>query len=231
MTCYPFHIDAYMKAAYHLTWDEDIAYRRLLDLYYTTGKPLRLDRRDLYRRVRATTRKQKAAVDRVLEEFFVQTPDGWRQPRCDRELEAARLRRERAEQAAKARWSQNKETDALRPEGKPTPAEPAPGAKVAAKKPRKPETPVPPDFWPDETGCEIAAKHGVDLARESARFISYHQSKDSRMRDWQAAWRGWCMRAQAFSYPARAAQRGTSRHSGFDALDYRAGINTDGTFA
>ena len=40
MNYYPFHIGDYLSATRHLSWEEDAAYRRLLDTYYTTEKPV-----------------------------------------------------------------------------------------------------------------------------------------------------------------------------------------------
>ena len=40
MNFYPFHIGDYASATRHLTWIEDAAYRRLLDVYYVKEGPL-----------------------------------------------------------------------------------------------------------------------------------------------------------------------------------------------
>lgn len=94
MNYYPFHIGDYLSATRHLSWDEDAAYRRLLDTYYTTEKPLPLDLRAVCRLVVASTEEQRHAVQVVLEEFFVQTPDGWVNSRADEEIKAAREKSE-----------------------------------------------------------------------------------------------------------------------------------------
>lgn len=86
MNYFPFHIGDYASATRHLSWDEDMAYRRLLDWYYTDEKPLILDIGKICRKVIATTESQKQAVQSVLEEFFVQTDEGWRHLRADEEL-------------------------------------------------------------------------------------------------------------------------------------------------
>lgn len=76
----------YQRDTMHLGWYEDLAYRRLIDLYNVTGKPLRNDRAYLLRAVRATEPEQQQAVDTVLTEFFELRPDGWHQVRCDAEV-------------------------------------------------------------------------------------------------------------------------------------------------
>lgn len=78
MNYYPFHIGDYVSKTRHLSWDEDAAYRRLLDAYYTLEKPLPSDLRAVCRLVLATSDAQREAVKVVLEEFFEPTADGWR---------------------------------------------------------------------------------------------------------------------------------------------------------
>lgn len=69
-----------------MSWEEDAAFRRLLDTYYTTEKPLPVDLRAVCRLVLATTDSQREAVRVVLDEFFVATPVGWSNRRADAEI-------------------------------------------------------------------------------------------------------------------------------------------------
>jgi len=104
MYYYQHHIGDYAAATRHLSWLEDAAYRRLLELYYRQEKPLGNDLKRLCRDLRATTRDQKAAVQIVLDEFFTLTEEGWRHSRCDAELERMALRSVQARASAGARW-------------------------------------------------------------------------------------------------------------------------------
>lgn len=104
MNYYAFHLGDYSSATAHLTWEEDLAYRRLMDAYYREESPLPLERRTVHRLVRAFTDQQREAVDSVLDEFFDETPDGWRHYRCDAEIDAVSGKREKASKSAKARW-------------------------------------------------------------------------------------------------------------------------------
>lgn len=97
MNYYPFHIGDYLSATRHLSWDEDAAYRRLLDVCYTTEQPLPGERTKIYRLVVAATQEQRAAVDSVLSEFFTQTAAGYQQERVVEELRAMQ---EKAEASA-----------------------------------------------------------------------------------------------------------------------------------
>lgn len=104
MNYYPFHIGDYASATRHLSWDEDCAYRRLLDVYYTSEKPLPAELRAVCRLAMATTDAQREAVQIVLEEFFTLTPDGWANGRADVELHAMREKQQKQRDKANKRW-------------------------------------------------------------------------------------------------------------------------------
>ena len=84
MHFYQFNIGDYLKHTAHLTPLEDIAYRRLLDMYYDTEQPIPLETQSVSRRLRLDIQ----TVESVLKEFFVESPDGWRNLRCDAEIKA-----------------------------------------------------------------------------------------------------------------------------------------------
>jgi uncharacterized protein YdaU (DUF1376 family) len=101
---YQFHIGDYLSATRHLSWEEDAAYRRLLDTYYTTEKPLPADLRACCRLVMAQTDSQREAVRIVLSEFFTETPDGWINKRADAEISEMKRRQDVARDKANKRW-------------------------------------------------------------------------------------------------------------------------------
>ncbi len=92
MNYFPFHIGDYVSATRHLTWAEDAAYRRLLDTYYTTEKPLPAELRAVCRLVLASTDEQREAVRVVLDEFFELTDFGWINTRADAEIDSMRVK-------------------------------------------------------------------------------------------------------------------------------------------
>jgi uncharacterized protein YdaU (DUF1376 family) len=104
MNYYPFHIGDYLSATRHLSWAEDAAYRRLLDTYYTTEKALPLELRAVCRLVLATTEEQREAVRVVLDEFFEQTEEGWKNSRADAEIDAMRGKQQKQRDKANKRW-------------------------------------------------------------------------------------------------------------------------------
>lgn len=105
MNYYPHHIGDYAKDTGHLTWDEDMAYTRLLRAYYSREGAIPPDQ--AYRLARAATRGQREAVDSVLREFFERREDGWHNKRADAELALAHEKSEKARTSAAKRWQSN----------------------------------------------------------------------------------------------------------------------------
>jgi uncharacterized protein YdaU (DUF1376 family) len=79
---YPFHPADYTLSTVHLGPMEDLCYRRLLDLYYTTESAIPVDTQWVSRRLRMDAE----LVESVLKEFFIPTVDGWRNYKCDDEI-------------------------------------------------------------------------------------------------------------------------------------------------
>lgn len=96
MNFYPHHIGDYLTATAHLTWQEDCAYRRLLDVYYSREQALPTEIAQACRLVRAASKEEKKAVETVLNEFFVLADSGWTHSRCEEEIVKARDAAERA---------------------------------------------------------------------------------------------------------------------------------------
>ena len=105
MNYYPFHIGDYLSATRHLSWEEDAAYRRLLDCYYTSEKPLPSELRAVCRLVLASTDSQREAVQQVLSEFFELTELGWAHHRADKEIHAMRDKQQKQRDKANKRWN------------------------------------------------------------------------------------------------------------------------------
>jgi uncharacterized protein YdaU (DUF1376 family) len=84
----------YQRDTNHLTLCEHGAYAVLLDVYYSTERPLPSDMAALYRVCRAMDEAERAAVKSVVDQFFPIDPnDGLRHnKRCDAEIPAAKTR-------------------------------------------------------------------------------------------------------------------------------------------
>lgn len=112
MNFYSFHIGDYSSATKHLSWDEDMAYRRLLDAYYTREGPLPADKRQVYRLIIASSKAQREAVDAVLDEYFTLTDAGWRNEKCEEVIAAFALKRSKAQQNAAKSWESRRNATA-----------------------------------------------------------------------------------------------------------------------
>ena len=88
MIWYKFHIGDYISHTMHLDDAEDLAYRRLLDWYYMSEKPLPLDVALVSRRIRL----DEDVVSPVLNEFFEKTKNGYINARADDEIKAYNVR-------------------------------------------------------------------------------------------------------------------------------------------
>jgi uncharacterized protein YdaU (DUF1376 family) len=82
MIWYKFHLGDYITHTLHLSDAEDLAYRRLLDLYYMSEKPIPLDTESVSRKIRLDL----DITESVLGEFFERTDEGYRNHRCDVEI-------------------------------------------------------------------------------------------------------------------------------------------------
>jgi uncharacterized protein YdaU (DUF1376 family) len=102
------HIGDYAAATSHLSWDEDMAYTRLIRAYYLSEKPIPVNMAAACRMARATSKAQKEAVKTVLDEFFILQDDGWHQKRCDEEIDHFQGKRKKAAASADSRWERER---------------------------------------------------------------------------------------------------------------------------
>lgn len=100
MKHYPHHISDFNNATRHLTRVERSLYRDLIELYYETEQPLPVEVGEVARRIVAN--ELSTDVERMLNEFFVQTPDGWYHVRCDDEITKYQGNNSQRAQAGKA---------------------------------------------------------------------------------------------------------------------------------
>jgi uncharacterized protein YdaU (DUF1376 family) len=99
---YSFHIGDYTAHTAHLEPMEDLAYRRMLDLYYRTEQPLPYMAADIARLIRL--KGEEDAINVVLDEFFSESESGWTHGRCDKEIDAYRRMGEGGKRGAEKRW-------------------------------------------------------------------------------------------------------------------------------
>ena len=100
MHYYQFNIGDYVSHTRHLSPIEDIAYRRLLDAYYLSERPLNSGLTSVARQI--GMREHEEEVGLVLEEFFVLGEDGWTSNRADKEIAHYKSKIEQASKAGRA---------------------------------------------------------------------------------------------------------------------------------
>jgi uncharacterized protein YdaU (DUF1376 family) len=100
MHYYQFNIGDYASHTRHLDLLEDLAYRRILDLYYLHERPLNADASVVAKQI--GMRDDAATVRDVLNEFFVKTEDGYVNARADKEIAHYKSKVEQASRAGKA---------------------------------------------------------------------------------------------------------------------------------
>ena len=100
MHSYPKHIGDYAKAAMNLTHMADLAYRRMLDLYYDSERPLKADAATLAGEIGMDS--YTAEVSLVLNRHFKLGTDGWHNKRADQVIAAYHAQIDGASKAGKA---------------------------------------------------------------------------------------------------------------------------------
>lgn len=102
---YEHHLGDYAAATGHLSLLEDAVYMRMIRRYYIDEAPLPADRAKIARLVGARSEDEIAAVNVVLDEFFLEQADGWHSKRCDEEIARYRDKQAKAKASAKASWT------------------------------------------------------------------------------------------------------------------------------
>jgi uncharacterized protein YdaU (DUF1376 family) len=107
---YPFHIGDYLSQTAHLSDAEDLAYRRMIDLYYQSEQPFS-DVAWIARRTRSTV----DTVSTILNEFFQQQGGIWHNKRCDEELAKYHAMQDGGRKGAAMRWAKPSDSPPIPP--------------------------------------------------------------------------------------------------------------------
>ena len=235
MRFYSFHIGDYASHTRHLTLMEDLAYRRLLDLYYLHERPLNVRSTDVARAI--NMRDYETEVATVLGEFFeLVEGSGWINRRADEEIVRCKSKQEQASRAGKASAQRrfNARSTDVQP---PITHDPLPnthestgevplssggsGGTRAERADRG--TRLPAEWSPTEEDRAFAASLGVAVKREAASFRDYWHAKpgaDGRKTNWSATWRNWVRRTSERKQGNGTGSRSESRN-GFIVLAER----------
>lgn len=220
MHYYQFNPKEHALASYHLNNEEDLAFRRLKDMYHETEKPISLDIDSVARRLRLETQW----VLNVLKDFFFQAEDGWHIAEIDAEIARyqSNAAKNKANGAKGGRPKREKEPDGnpmgyeSQPIGNPKPLtiNQQPDKEKYVK--RKAAKPAASDDATAKRGCRLPkdwtlsnelqvwteGEHpSINLRGVFERFCDYWDSKpgkDGVKLDWDKTWRNWVRRDKEF---------------------------------
>lgn len=220
MNFFKLYIGDYQRDTGTLTLAEHGAYMLMLQQLYATEMPLPVGR-DLHRLLRADSKAERDAIDRVASKFWRETEDGLVNERALEEIRKGSHQRE-VNRAVGKRGGRPKKTESetesvpdlitesetelktepvIEEEPNRNPNQtpdtnnqittPPAPPPVGSTPRRKPRTRLPDGFTPNDAGMALAAAKGLDVSAELQKFCDYHTAKGSVMADWQAAWRTW----------------------------------------
>ena len=205
MHYYQFHIGDYRSATAHLTNEQDLAYRRLLDMYYDTESPIPNDPQNIARKLRVSIEDLHVA----LTDFFTPTDDGWTHHRCEKEVASYRKMSDGGRKGAAKRWHGDGIEGVIAPLSPPQPTPNANHKPITNN--HKPTTKeniltsgsrLPTNWKPDSDLAEWskAERPDLDLRKVLEKFRDYWASvagpQGLRM-DWNATWRNWVRHQKA----------------------------------
>jgi uncharacterized protein YdaU (DUF1376 family) len=196
MNYYPFHIGDYAAHTRYLTLMEDLAYRRMLDLYYVSEKPL--EPAEQTARL-IGMRDHVAEVGTILSDFFEATEAGFINKRANEELDKFSLMKQGGRDGAAKRWGKGGDREAIAP---PSPPQSPPNSNqnqnqnqrkestsdASRPTPARKKVSLPSDFavsprvsaWAIEKGFDRLPDH-LDAFRRKAEMNAY------RYADWDLA--------------------------------------------
>jgi uncharacterized protein YdaU (DUF1376 family) len=192
MNFYPFHIGDYISHTSHLTNEEDLAYRRLIDLYYQTEEPFTRNLMWLAKRVKSS----EEVVATILVEFFEETPDGWKNKRADEEIAKYKAMQEGGRKGAAVRWGKGSDSPPKHPPMPTKNQEPLTKnhsievAKAPKAKRLEKDLQLPKD-WEDfckTTRADLKPQEVFDQFKDY--WVSVGGQKGTKL-DWTATWRNW----------------------------------------
>jgi len=217
MHYFQFNIGDYMSHTNHLSLLEDIAYRRLLDLYYLHERPLNSGVASVARQI--GMREHETEVQTVLEEFFKLTDEGWINKRADLVIENYRAKIQQASKAGKASAERrlSKRSTVVATDVQPNIKQETITKKQEPSSAKKPAKKCPKDFevtddmktWV-KTECPL-----VDYAEQTKVFRDYEFT--AAKSDWVGTWRNWMRKANQFAAEKQTTDRYPKTSSGIIA--------------
>ena len=201
MHYYQFNIGDYASHTRHLSLIEDLAYRRLLDIYYLHERPLNDCSATVARLIGMAEYQEQ--VETVLVEFFEHIEGGFVNPRADKEISHFHSKLEQASRAGKASAQRrlSERSTGVQPTNNHKPItnnqETITKEKTATRGSRLPANWVPNKELADWSKAE---RPDLDLRKVLEEFRDYWTSvagsKGVKL-DWDVTWRNWVRKQTA----------------------------------
>lgn len=181
MHYYQFNIGDYRAATAHLSNEEDLAYRRLLDMYYDSENKIPLDTQWVAKRLRL----EPHVVREVLQDMFVKDEDGWSHAKCEEVIDHYHAMAEK--NRTNGRLGGRKKN----PVGIPVASDSQPIAKATNNYKQITNNQVNTNICPPDG--EPEAKDGLPVCDHKAVVERYHQHLPTlrRVEVWNAARQGY----------------------------------------
>ena len=257
---YPHHIGDFRGGTVNMTRLERWIYRDLIEVYYDKEQPLPLDLVALCRDIGVRTEDEKAVVVSVLDYKFTKTDAGYVHDVCERVIEEYRAKADTARENGKKGGRPRKaDSNQEKPNGFPEEPSGIPeetGSEANHKpltnnhKPKESKAIRAPRFDAqahlESLGVDPkVARDWLDIRKgkrlkptETAMAGVFEEAGKAGMamadvirlcctRGWGGFDASWMARD---SPKASHGNPKESRHSGFDQIDYREGVNADGSF-
>lgn len=214
MNYFQFHIGDYAAHTKHLSPIEDLAYRRLLDAYYLSERPLNGSSTDVARAI--GLREFHDDVSYVLGQFFTRNGDEWINARADSEIAKFIGKQEKASRAGRAsaeRKLNGRSTDVEQTFNQPITNNQEPiTIKKQDQKPLSPSAPSGdkakgtrldsswqlPKAWGEWVLQNLVGWTVETIRQQADMFRDYWSAQPGakgRKTDWLATWRNWMRKA------------------------------------
>lgn len=184
MHYYQFNIGDYARRTKYLDLMEDLAYRRLLDMYYLNETPFTETPEELARAIGMRSHCDEVAY--VLQTFF---PDG-RNKHADAEIDKVNVKSAKAKASAEARW--NKGSMRSHSEGNAT-HNPIPNTHNPKSKGKKATRFSPPSLN-EVIEYGKSRKSPPELARKFHEYFeagNWHDAKGNKVKNWKQKFITW----------------------------------------
>jgi len=193
MNYYPFHLGDYAIDTTHLSNEEDLCYRRAIDLYMLQEGPLQANEANAKQTLSRRLRVDEQTLQSVLNEFFTLTESGWEHTRCNAEIARFRAKSEKAK-AAGTLGGKGKQAN----------------AKQTLSECKANQEPITNNHKPRTNGADASAESKPKRASQAQPIDDEHLTKlqtqypHARVREQFAACTKWWLEKKK-SHPSRAA--------------------------